>query len=267
MYSHVKECVAAGRALIATGNPQNLRYGALEARMAIEGLFYALLPHYREELPDDIVKKWQPRQVIDAIIGCNPFAQMHQQITICPAGDLAGPKFVGTYKPVPPELLRKYYHRLGSYLHAANDGAALNEGKLRATVTGALDRVEEHCRETTVIANVGPYIFVKCECGREIKRNMLALAARQHIQCPDPACSAIYDLLAMAPVMQTAWKLRTADFYCDECQRETPVGVHHIRAGERITCSHCNAEYVLQASFLCKRVAPVAGTANVDGSA
>src|ERR1043166_2603719 len=158
MYTQVQKCVRASHALLATGNSRDLRYAALEARMAIVGLFYALLPHYREELPDDIAKTWQPRHLIDAIISCNPFVQMHQQITIGIPDDPAA-KFVGTYTPVPPELLRKYYHRLGSYLHAPIDGTALNEGKLRATITGALTRVEEHCSQTTVMANVGSYIF------------------------------------------------------------------------------------------------------------
>lgn len=267
MYPEVTECLAAGRKLLATGNTRDVRYAALEARMAIEGLFYALLPYYRDELPDDIVKTWQPRQLIDAIIGCNPFVEMHQQITLGPAGDPAAPKFVGTYKPVTRELLRKYYHRLGSYLHAAVDGAPLKEGKLRATVAGALNRVEEHCLETNVIANIGPYITVSCECGRQIKRNILALAARQHVQCPDPTCAAIYDLIAMAPVMQTGWKLRTALFHCDECQHDTPIGVHRVRSGAHIACESCKVEFVLRGTFLGERFIPPVETASAETSA
>ena len=78
--------------------------------MGLEGLFYALLKYYRAELPDDITKRWQPRQVIDAILRCNPLAESHQQITLGPAGCGNGePLFVGTYNPVTRKLLAQYF--------------------------------------------------------------------------------------------------------------------------------------------------------------
>jgi hypothetical protein len=216
--------------------------------MAIEGLFYGLLAHYREELPDDIVKSWQPRQIIDAIAACNPFAESYQEVRIGPSRNdpTDKPLFVGQYKPVSRKLLRQYYHGLGSYLHAAVDGAPLNEAKLRATVSGTLDRVEEYCRETTVIANLGMFVSVPCGCGRTIKCNITSFTVRRHTQCPDPACGAIYDLVGMAPVMQTAWTLRTARFRCENCEHDTAVGVHLIRAGHHVICTNCKTEFVLR---------------------
>jgi len=258
MYSRVYDAIAAANRLLSTKDSRDLRYAALEARMAIEGLFYALLPHYRDELPDDIVKRWQPRQLIDAITACNPFVQMHQQVTIGPvAGDVDGPKFVGSYKPVSRDLLRKYYHRLGAYLHAAMDGAVLNEPKLRATVIGALQRVEEHCNDTTVIINFGPYITVLCGCGREIKRNIFALTSRHDIRCPDPDCGAIYDLIALAPVMQSAWTLRSEPFKCGQCSHESQIGIHRLKAGAEIVCEGCNAKFVLRPFLIPNLVSPL----------
>lgn len=226
--------------------------------MAIEALFYALLSYYRDELPDDIVKSWQPREIIDAIARCNPFAESYQEVRIGPARGTSAdkPLFVGHFKPVSRKLLRQYYHRLGSYLHAAVDGDPLNEAKLRATVAGALDRVDEQCRDTTVIANIGMFVSVSCECGRVIKCNIMSFTVRQHVQCPDPACSAIYDLVAMAPVMQTAWKLRTATFQCEHCDHGTAVGVHHLLPGRHITCEKCQKRFLLRQVLIGESVEP-----------
>jgi hypothetical protein len=230
LFAEAHECASAARRVLESGEGRNLRYAALEIRIAIERLFYVLLPHYRDELPDDIVKLWQPRQIIDALIDCNPFIESHQQATIgLPGGGPGKPLFVGAYKPVTRKLLRQYYHRLGSYLHAFVDGSAPAESKLRATIMGAVERVEEHCRETTVIANVGPYITVACVCVRELKRSFFALTANQSIRCPDPECGTVYDLAAMAPAMQTAWTLRTEPYVCAECKHTTPIGVHELR--------------------------------------
>lgn len=57
-----------GRRLLDAGDAASLRHAALEARMAIELLFYALLPHYTEELPDDLARRWHPKQIIEALL-------------------------------------------------------------------------------------------------------------------------------------------------------------------------------------------------------
>mgnify|MGYP001559530754 FL=1 len=51
--------VTLARKLMTDGDMARLRYATLVIRMAIERLFYRLLPSYREELPDDLLKHWQ----------------------------------------------------------------------------------------------------------------------------------------------------------------------------------------------------------------
>lgn len=207
------EHAANARRLLDQNDAASLRHAALEIRFALERLFYTLLPYYKDELPDDLVRKWRPQQIIDAIRDCNPFVEHEQRVVIGRGqGKEGAPLFAGSQKPVSRKLLAQYYHKLGSYLHARRDGDDPPAAKLRALIASAAERIEQHCRETTFIHNGGTFITVKCECGRQIKRNFFALTTNQSIRCPSEECGAVYDLAGMQPPMQTAWRLRTVPF-------------------------------------------------------
>jgi len=240
--------VERARALMRSGGKSDLTHSALETRMAIEELFYALIPQYRDELPSDILKRWQPRQIIDALLECNPMVEQYQQIRIG-GQDGTKPIFVGDHTPATRELLRKYYHKLGSYLHAPVDGKERNLPRMRQFLDAALTRIEHNCRETTVITNMGIFLEHRCVCGRTIKRNLFALGVRPYVQCPDEQCKATYDVKVV--LGGAIWNLRMVDFSCGKCHVKTPVGTHYLREGKEFTCIGCSSKYRV-------RVGPIA---------
>jgi hypothetical protein len=232
--------VAQARSLLETGDAKKTRYATLETRMAIETVFYALLEQYRDELPSDITKRWQPRQVIDAVLSCNPMAQQYQQLTIRPhVGEAA--LFTGNQSPVPPDLLRKHYHKLGNYLHAPVDGVERDLAGLRASLEDALASVERYCRETTMLHNGGIFLQHSCICGRIIKRNLLAAGMTGYAQCPDENCQAVFDIKIITGGAR--WALRLADMACRRCRVKTPIGVHKLQEGSGYTCIGCGLRY------------------------
>jgi hypothetical protein len=257
-FDAVEKHVANVQILLGRDDEHSVIYAALEIRMAIESLFYALLPQYEEEIPEDLLKQWQPRAIIDAIIDCNPLVQWHSQVTIGRSGAPPGspPLFVGQQHPISRELLRKYYHRLGSYLHARRDGSAVPRTRLRSVIVAATQRVEEFCRGTSLLHNMGLYISIICACGRVIKRNALGLGGRRHIRCPASACGAIYDLISAHDGL-TEWAMRSEIFTC-ACKHQTKIGVHLIADGAPLECSGCGAAFVIRSVF----VVHTAGTAD-----
>lgn len=240
--------VESARRLLDTSDATNLIYAALEIRMAIEEAFYALLPYYAEELPFDIAKRWQPRQVIDALLDCNPMAEQHQQV-VMRKKDGNAVIFAGQQPPVTRKLLKQYYQKLGSYLHAPVDGKDRDLSKMKQFLIAALTRIEQHCRETTVIHNGGLFFHHTCICGRTIKRNFIAAGFGRNAQCPDPACRAIYDVQIVEG--GSRWQLRLTDFKCLKCRVTTPIAFHRLVNGYRFTCIGCSAGYGI-------RIGPIA---------
>ncbi len=170
--------VVLAKKLISIGDEASLRYAALEIRMSIEQLFYKLLPSYREELLDDLLKRWQPKKIIDALIDCDPNVERDFTLTMAqelPNGGHGQTIHIGRYKAVTRKLLQQYYHKIGSYLHASITQKHHDLTIMRSFLDSATTRVEEFCRETTIISNIAIFHTINCVCGRTIKRNEKAL--------------------------------------------------------------------------------------------
>jgi hypothetical protein len=241
---------------MAVGDEASLRYAALEIRMAIELLFYRLIPSYRDELPDEVLKQWQPKKIIDALIDCDPYVEQNSTLTMAmelPNGGHGLAIHVGRYKAVNRKLLRRYYHKIGSYLHAAMVEEHRNPAKMLSFLDAAATRVEECCRETTVISNFGKFHTLNCVCGRKIKRNDQAVQLKPYVRCPNEQCQAMHDLIKNDEGC-TEWKLRESEFVCPECNTSTFFGSHLIDTGKSFTCVECGQKYIFRAGILVSRV-------------
>lgn len=248
--------VNLARKLITTGDEVSLRYAALEIRIAIERLFYKLLPAYREELPDDLLKRWQPKQIIDALIDCDPDIERDFTLIMAeerPGGGHGPASIVGKYKAVNRKLLQQYYHKIGSYLHAPLDDKPRDPAKILSFLNAAATRIEEYCRKTTVISNIATFHTVQCVCGRTIKRNARAVQIKPYIRCPNNQCRAVFDLLENDE-NKAEWKLRETEFVCPQCETSTFFGHHLIDSGVSFTCVGCHQKYIVRTGLFASRV-------------
>lgn len=243
------------RKLMSVGDKASLRYAALEIRMAIELLFYKLIPSYRDELPDEVLNQWQLKKIIDALIDCDPYVEQNSTFTMAmelPNGGHGPAIDVGRYKAVNRKLLRRYYHKIGSYLHAAMVEEHRDLTKMLSFLDAAVTRIEECCRETTVISNFGKFHTFNCECGRKIKRNDQAVQLKPYVRCPSEQCQAVYDFIKNDNGIE--WKLRESEFVCPECKTSTYFGSHLIDTGITFTCVECSQKYIFRTGIFVSRV-------------
>lgn len=240
--------VILARKLMSIGDEASLRYAALEIRMSIEQLFYKLLPSYREELPDDLLKIWQPRKIIDALIDCDPNVEHDSTLTMAPElpdGGHGQAIHLGRYKAVNRKLLRQYYHKIGSYLHASITQERRDLAAMRIFLNSAATRVEEFCRETTIISNIAMFHTVNCICGRTIKRNERALQKKPYVRCPNEQCGAVFDLIKINE-NGAVWKIRETEFDCPQCNTPNFLGTHLIDSGAYFSCVECHQRYQIR---------------------
>lgn len=249
--------VVRARKLMSAGEPESLRYATLELRMAIERLFYKLLPSYRDELSDDVLKQWQPRKIIDALIDCDPDIERDFTLSVAEEridGSRGPASTVGQYKAVNRKLLRQYYHKSGSYLHAPMGDKAPDVAKMLSFLNAAATRVEEYCNKTTVISNIAMFHTVQCVCGRTIKRNDRAIQIRPYMRCPNDQCRAVFDLIKNEEDKEIAWKLREVEFVCPSCKTRNFFGSHLIDSGVRFTCVECKLPYIVRTGYIVNRI-------------
>jgi hypothetical protein len=149
-----RECVARAKNLLAIGDDASARYACLELRSAIEYLVYDQLQTYRDELDYETARKWQPKELVDAMRAVDPRADMDVELQVGPVYVPGEPPPTDGYKSLGKEhrfslkWITRKHRALGSYLHAPTmdkleNGEAPTAEKIIKTATEALKECEE----------------------------------------------------------------------------------------------------------------------------
>lgn len=232
------------RQLLASGDPESLRYCCLELRVCIELIAYERLDIFEKELPLGF-EKWQPREVVDALVDCDPDADKDFTMRVGLEGPAGEPPTrmmtVGTYHALTRQFVQRRYHKLGSYLHAptyAQVKAHTEPVPDKQFLEETLREVERLC-SSTVASNFGSKVTLVCQdCGTTIVRNTAALKRDGRLTCLEPSCKAVYGVEGLdtpAPL----FRMERVDFAC-ACGATVFVGRHRLRDGLRISCHGCH---------------------------
>lgn len=231
------KCLAKGIQLARSDDVDSLRYACLQLRMAIEHLFYELIPLYKDELPTEVFDQWQPQRILDAVIECNPDATQDLQIAI-QAGEIETFLNLGTQTAVTKKMLRAHYQRLGSFLHAPQYGKPLQFDKLRSAVDEAAKDLERF-RSDRIMGNIAAYIAFHCErCNHPFKRRSQAIPENKRVRCLNGKCAALHRLELNADGSFQV-ELATRGFRCMHCDAENTIDEPDCRHGHRVDCISC----------------------------
>src|SRR5947207_2664742 len=113
--------------LLAEGGDDNLRYAALEMRYCIEHLFYKVIPQYKDELPDDVLKGdvWKPGDIVSMIADIDPGVahdrRLRMGIEVSPGVPAPNMSDMGGQTGLRKDLAKRLWNGLGFYLHARVD--------------------------------------------------------------------------------------------------------------------------------------------------
>lgn len=233
-------CVEKATTLLAASETaDSLRYASLQLRMAIEYLFYELVPLYQDELPDDlVVRTWQPKQIIEAILECNPSATDEATLTF---SDRSSPDNSRSYFYKPPSLrlIKDHWHKLGSFLHAPVTLEQPDSKKWRRVLEEAVATLSQYT-SAQILHNFGRKVEVNCICGRTIKRSYEGVKKTGQIRCPDPKCSVVFSYLGDSKDQEKGiFELQIDSYACPYCEVINEVPLAKIKDGLVITCCEC----------------------------
>ncbi len=246
-HEHTIACVEKAEKLIREQSADAFRYATLQLRMGIEYLFYELVPLYKEELPENILTQWRPQQVLDAILDCDPNADQDSAIAFVPSGTLPNPDDFKITKAVSKRLLREYYHKLGSQLHASTDLQTLKLDKWKGLLSNTTDALRQYTSDQ-VIHNIGEFIEFQCECGQKIRRRVEVVLRKNVVQCFSPNCGMTLENVQLLDG-KVSFRPRAALLKCKECQTDQYVPLHKLKDGVKVTCCHCHRQSVARAGF------------------
>ncbi len=117
-----RECLARAKTLLARNQIATTRHACLELRQAIEYLAYQQLEAYLNEVPDDAMRKWTPREVIAQMLEVDPKADKTSTLAIgieeVPGERSKGMKMLGEDRRVTLKWANRSHNALGNFLHA-----------------------------------------------------------------------------------------------------------------------------------------------------
>lgn len=255
-------CIVRALELLKNDDPISIRYACLELRYCIEAISYEKAKLYRKHLPYEVVAKWQPRKLIDALVEFDPYVNENFSINLW-FENQDGSKdkliFSGSHNCLPSTFLKKHYNKLGFYLHvptiAQKDSYVDSQetAKIKDYLLSIADSIRASA-DNLIDSNIAETVSAYCqECNQFIIRNVKSLEKNPIVVCTNSQCMAQYDVTVTKN--GSMWKLRTFDIECPDCKIKYYYGLHLLNEGAVVKCDECQSEFIIHRQWILKRKA------------
>ena len=256
-----REAWNSARALLGSEDDTRLRHAALELRRCLEAIVYEKLWAYRDRMPAEVARRWQPPQAFKALLLFEPDAHRTKTIRIAPQLG-AGVPPISEFKPLGTDhrfesgWLTREYNKLGNLLHAAwpfaRNPGSWDPAQIRSDLASLTSELERFVTNTFT-GTFGPVVSFSCiECETTLKLNADAVASVDQLECLNPSCQALYSVVQDGD--RTWFELRRSVLKCERCGVDVVFPHHRLAVGYESTCSGCSAAYRVIERYTVERV-------------
>lgn len=228
-----------------------LRYSALELRFCLEMIAYRQLQQYGDIFPGNMVGIWKADQIIKLLASFDPLSDQEGESSIAPAnadGELPTKWTpLGKTKVISWRKFRKFYNKLGSYLHAPPPKTNEEKSPITSESFREIIQALEEATKATAILAMKSVISALCDCGTTIYVGQSEFDNEEFVVCSNTKCNSIYTKKTNESGNQALTRIDTIVFICQKCNANVPVSRDRIWAPAR--CPHCSLTYRLNLAF------------------
>jgi hypothetical protein len=250
---------ALERAKNLLGEDQQLRYAALDLRLAMEALTYDRAQGYLEELPLGALAKWQPKQLMDALIEIDPTAgstytlRMGEEPALGVAPETMST--LGTDVVFGLKEIKKHYQAVSSFLHMPtmqqhSDGKGWDVAKVRSRLEEVAQKIDASLSSSVWNCTLGDFSnFECCRCDKPIHKRVPQGTAELIANCLHCSAPHAGRLLEDGSV---EWKPMTVPAPCPtiDCSHAFDLWQDEIKRGTCWECSQCHKRYQIDLAIL-----------------
>lgn len=237
---------------------EQLRYAALELRLAMEALTYDRAQAYRKELPLDALAKWQPQKLMDALLEIDPTAGSTYTLRM---GEQPAPgapetmETLGTDVVFGPAEIKKHYHAIGSFLHMPtmqqlNEGKGWDPEKVQQRLGDTARKIEASLDSPVWNFTLGNFSNFEClRCGKSIHKRVSHRQSElvaKCIHCNAPHAGHLLDDAVVKWVPMT----RRAPCPTPDCEYVFDLWLDEIKQGACWECPKCHQNYRIGLAIL-----------------
>jgi DNA-directed RNA polymerase subunit RPC12/RpoP len=241
----------AARDLLARNDDDINRYVALELRRCLEAIVYEKLWSYRDWIPPEAARRWQPPQAFKALLAIEPDAEHSRTLFVGPQ-TVPGVPSSGPYKQLGVDhrpksaWLTDTWNKLGSFLHAQWPFAASRKrSDPREFFEGVLAELDPFVHQS-LTATMSDVIDFKCsQCGSLVKVSVNGVDKTRDATCLK--CSARF--LATKTGGSYTFFLDASHVVCEACKHTNILPSQSLKTGHRFSCTECGCKFEIDGPF------------------
>lgn len=244
-----RRAIARAKAILANRQePEDLRYAALDVRMAMEALTYERAQRYDRELPESAYETWQPKKLMQMLLDIDPVADQSGSLRMgrqeAPGIPAKVMRDLGHETVLDLRTLRRHYDAIGNYLHTPTvkqlrAEEAQNFGSLKVRLDEIITFVDAVLNSRIFNISFGNFSTTDCQrCGKAMRWRIPRDAEKLEAQCRE--CSALYDLEVLDG-NQVHWQPREVPVQCTngDCREISYLWHDEVEPGIVFTCEAC----------------------------
>lgn len=244
---------------LSTDSPERLPYAALELRYAMEALTYDKAQSYKDEVPADLYRIWQPRKVVEYITEIDDKAYLSSSLSVGVEDEPGKPAKVmqplGTETVLTMKDLKDHYDAMGSMLHIPTlhqieQGKVPDRQRLRERCEQCVGVLEAVLASPVWNANLGFFAELECiRCQFPIKKR-LPPGYTEPVDARCINCGAEYSVTDEGE-KQTGWRAKVREIECPttDCTEKVGLWEDELRPGTAWKCVGCGESYMLTLSI------------------
>jgi hypothetical protein len=254
-----RDSLARAKAELAANDQHRLRYAALELREAMEALTYDRALAFKDDIPPDEYKTWQPRKLMAMLVDIDPTIGMTSAVAVGRETEYGkrGPpenmKLLGTDHVFTLANLKAHYDAIGSYLHVPSLenvqlGKLPDQTKLRGRCDEVVDLVDKILASkvwnTDFKISATLNQCMNDDCKKPIRKRLPVGQDTVEAQCFE--CKAEY-IIASEEGNRVRWTPKMTNAICStpDCPEKTALWDREIKQGTNWRCRACGTRNVI----------------------
>lgn len=219
----------------------------------MEAVTYDRALAFKEEIPPEEYKNWQPRKLMAVLTDIDPSLVMTSTIAVGIETEHGKPaaredmQFLGTDQVFTLRDLKAHYDAIGSYLHMPSleqlqAGKIADPQKLITRCEAIITALEDVLNSSVYNVTVGNFALLdECmneQCQRPIRKRIPHGKEYVEVQCFE--CKATYTVTSLSDhKVEFKPKMTLAKCSTNGCVGEIPLWPHEIRPGINWRCREC----------------------------
>jgi len=240
---------------LASQDASRLKYVALELRMAIEAITYDRAQAYKDEIPPDEYKTWQPRKLMQLLLDIDPDTDKNSGIGIglekTPGVPAEETTYLGTENVFNFKSIKDHYDALGSFLHMPtlkqfDENKAHDSSKLRARCEKIIEALEAALSSPVFNITIGSFSEIPCmRCDAKVRRRLALSGDDAVAKCFK--CGAEYKITGTHSSKPGMWEALYEEIDCPtiDCDSKIRIWKDKVKEGSQLTCEHCEESFYI----------------------